>query len=48
MFWNDFNNLKFEKIIKKYARDNFGVRTKRMVKRFLHKGGIYDKLRVNR
>ena len=48
MFWNDFNNLKFEKIIKKYARDSFGVRTKRMVKRFLHKGGIYDKLRVNR
>lgn len=48
MFWDDFNNLKFEKIIKKYARDSFGVRTKRMVKRFLHKGGIYDKLRVNR
>jgi hypothetical protein len=47
-FWNDFNSLKFEKIIKKYARDSFRVRTKRMAKRLLHKGGVYDKFKVNR
>ncbi len=47
-FWNDFNSLKFEKIIKKYAKDSFKVRIKRVLKRFLHKGGIYDKYKVNR
>ena len=47
-FWNDYNSLNFEKIIKKYARDNCKVRIKRMLKRVLHKGGKYDKFKVNR
>lgn len=47
-FWKDYNSLEFTKIIKKYARDTCKVRLKRVIKKMLHRGGKYDKFKVNR
>lgn len=47
-FWRDYKNIPFGRVIKKYARDAFSVRVKRLAKRILHKGDNYDKFRVNR